>query len=338
MNIVLVRALNRRWLLLGLMFTIISLGVCLGWLQSKPGVTLGWLTCQYFFSYQELGFVSRGFVATILYSFPFLLSIPGLLSVAITLLIVFVVTWWNLFERCTQHMEETDRAVLALVFLLAPSTLLHIGLDYGRFDPLNLVLTIVATRFLQKSHDVLAVMLATTAVLIHEGFMVLDFPLLCAYVLSLGKSHGERLGRLAKFVLLPCAATIVVITWGKYEPGIDKLMAHFEANALYRAAALNGHVSRDALLVIVRTLKDNLNFNTTCFQQTPWFHFVLIGAWFWVVALFYDRIFRRNNLPLLLGIQSATHEHYCMRLFSLGGSGEYQHVHRFASKNRIKGA
>jgi hypothetical protein len=279
------------------MFLIILLGVVLGWLDCKPGVTLGWFTSQYFFSYQDLGFVSRGLVATILHPFPFLLSTYGLLLVTAAITITFVVTWWNLFERCTQHLDVTDRAILALIFLLAPSTLLHVGFDYGRFDPLNLVLAIVAARCLQRSHDLLATLLASTAILIHEGFFMLEFPLLCAYVLNLEKTcNDKRLGRLLRFILLPGAATIAIFVWGKYEPGIDRLMARFGSNSLYLAAAQNGAVDRDALSVIVRSLKDNLDFNISSLRQTSWFHFVLIGTWFWVVAVFFDRFFRRNNL------------------------------------------
>jgi hypothetical protein len=297
MYTVLVRTLNNRWLLLALMFTTVSLGVFLGWLYSKPGATLGWTTSQFFFSYQDLGFVSRGLVATVLHPFPVLLSTQGLLLVTAAILIAFVVTWWDLFERCTQHLDITGRATLALVFLLAPSTLLHLGLDYGRFDPLNLALVIVAARCLQRSRDLLAALLVSIAVLVHEGFLILEFPLLCAYVLSLKRtSYSQQLGRLVRFGLLPSAATIAILVWGKYEPGIDSLMARFEANALYHAAALNGAVDRDALLVIVRTLKDNLDFNVAFFlDHKPWLQLVFIGPWFCVVTLFYDRFFMRNR-------------------------------------------
>jgi hypothetical protein len=299
MHPLLVRILNCRWAILALMFLIISMGIVLGWFYYKPGATLGWCTAQYFFSYQDLGFVSRGLVATVLHPFPFFLSTQGLLLVTVVILVSFVVTFWNLFERCTKQLDKNSHAVLALVFLLAPSTLVHVGLDYGRFDPLNLIFTIVAARCLQRSRDVLAALLVTAALLVHEGFLILEFPLLCAYLWSLNEKeahNGVRLERMVRFVLLPTATAVAVLAWGKYGNGIDTLVAHFETNALYRAAALDGEVNRDALLVIVRTLKDNFDYNIACFQQVPWINFALMGLWFCAFAHFYDRFFKRNKL------------------------------------------
>lgn len=142
--------------------------------------------------------------------------------------------------------------------------------------------------------------------LVHEGYFLIELPLLCAYLLvKRGTAGSFNLGRLLRFILLPTVITIAGLIWGRYEPGIDSLVAWFESNPLYQVAALNGAVDRDSLLVIVRSVQDNLDFNSNRFRMVPWFDFLLIGAWFASFPLFYYRLFSRNKLPRDLLFYSA---------------------------------
>lgn len=150
MLMLLIRLFNSRCGMVFCMSVMVSFGIFLRWHFDNIGWTLGWKTSQYFFSYQDLGFVNRGLVASLLYPFPVLLSKESLLTVTLAIIISFIVVWLRFFEKITINMQPRDRAVIALVFILSPSTLMHLGLDYGRFDPLNIVLTILAAACLRR--------------------------------------------------------------------------------------------------------------------------------------------------------------------------------------------
>lgn len=298
MPAMIVNALNRRAVVLGLMFAALSFGAWFGWFYVKTGASVGWKTSQFFFSYQELGFVSRGLVASLLHPFTPVLSAPGLLAITALMLLAFVVVWWLWSDRAVQDLPAADRAVFVAVCALAPSTLQRMGFDYGRFDPLNVLLLLASLALLRRSRDVMAGAVAAVAVLIHEGFLILQFPVLCALILSDGRAvDGQHLQRLGRFLLLPGLAAIAVVTWGRYEPGIDALVAHFAADPVYRAAAPGGAPNRDALLVITRSLRENWEFNAAFFaERRPWGHLALIVSWLAVFGVFFDRFFARNGL------------------------------------------
>jgi hypothetical protein len=300
MPAVIVNALNRRGVVLGLMLVALGFGAWFGWSYAKTGASVGWKTSQFFFSYQELGFVSRGLVATLLHPFAFLLTASGLLTLTTVMVLGFGFTWWRWADGATQGLPAAERAVLLAVVTLAPSTLQRMGFDYGRFDPLNVLLLLAALACLRRSRDPAAGVLAAIAVLIHEGFLVLQFPVLCAWILAEGGGGRDgrvRWTRLARFLVLPGLTALAVVAWGRYEPGIDALVAHFAADPVYRAAAPGGTPNRDALLVITRTLRENWEFNAAFFaERHPWGHLALIGAWLAVFGAFFDRFYVRNGL------------------------------------------
>ncbi|MBI5770313.1 MAG: DUF2029 domain-containing protein [Verrucomicrobia bacterium] len=268
MSTFIVNAFNRRGAPLALMLAMLGLGAWWGAAYVQTDGTVDWKPSQFFFSYQELGFVSRGLVATLLHPLAVVLSAPGLVAFTAVMLMAFAVVWSRWCAGAARALPPSDRAVLVAWCALAPSTLQRLGFDYGRFDPLNILLLLAALAGLLRGRDLAAAAIAAVAVLIHEGFLVLQFPVLCALILAEADGAGRaRWVRLARFLVLPGLTAVAVMAWGRYEPGIDALVAHFAADPLYRAAAPGGTPNRDALLVITRTLRKNWEFNAAFFAE-----------------------------------------------------------------------
>jgi len=311
----LLKALANRLVFLLLLFAVLGVGIFLGWYYIKTGSTVGWKTSQFFFSYQELGFVKRGLVGTLIHPFPILLTPAGVVTLSCLFLAAFALGFWKFFVDSCGAFGEAERATLAAVCLLAPSMFLRLGFDYGRYDPLTLLLTVLAAAALVKSRDVIAALCCAAAMLIHEGFLVIGFPILCAVILSREEaSASARWRRLMRFAALPIAVTAGVVLFGRYEPGIDVLTQHFKADARYVATVERGEVNVDALIVLTRSAKETFYYSLAFFaERKPFGHLALIGAWFYFFCRFYDGFFRRNALkrdwlyfaafsPLLLSV------------------------------------
>ena len=279
-------------------------------------VTVNQRTTQYFFNYQDLGFIKRGLVGTLLHPFPALTTRLGLASVSGALLILFTVLFWRLFITSTASVAQQGRGVLALLCATMPGFFLRLGWDFGRFDVLDLIAALASFALIERSWWFLASIPAGFAILAHEDFALFALPLMVALARPgvSTQSGGGRAWAWAKLLAVPGAATGAVAVWGRSHWDFAALVHYFAANTAYVAAAPGGQVNLDEVAVLTRTLRDNFALDAQMFvAKRAAFHLPIILVWFWFVWKYASNFYQRNNLrkdlafgaalaPLLLGI------------------------------------
>ena len=164
-----------------------------------------WHTSHFMFSYQDLGFVKRGLVGTLLNidndaTFP---AAAVLFASATALAFAALVAAAALRAPC-----DTARAFI----LLSPAVFLQAGYDLGRLDTVNYVLAL----FIFLSGSRWAVLLAPLTILVHEAALVSVLPLVVSV-------HVLRFG-IQRELMLCCAASVMVLAatllFGRYEGSV----------------------------------------------------------------------------------------------------------------------
>jgi hypothetical protein len=164
-----------------------------------------WHTVHFMFSYQDLGFVKRGLVGTLL-DIDNDASSPAavvLFASATALAFAALVTVAALRAPC-----DTARTFI----LLSPAVFLQAGYDFGRLDTVNHVLMLLI--FLSGSRW--AVLFAPLTILVHEAALFSVLPLVVSV-------HVLRFGIRWELVLC-CAVSLMVLAvtllFGRYEGSI----------------------------------------------------------------------------------------------------------------------
>ena len=154
--------------------------------------TVNLRTTQYLFNYQDLGFVKRGLLGTLLHPFPALTTRLGLAWVCWFLLVLFAILFWRLFIASTEAVAENGRGVLTLLCATMPSFFLRLGYDFGRFDVVDLIAAVLSFAALARSRWFLASIPAGLAILVHEDFILFELPLVAALAGSALAQRAER--------------------------------------------------------------------------------------------------------------------------------------------------
>ena len=131
-------------------------------------------------NYQEFGFNKRGFIGTLLTG----LGIP-----VTKWTLVFLGTGFGFgvfvmamvfFRWATQSVGMHTPFVrnLAILCVLSPCTFLHCGRNLCRFDTINGILLMEAIMIVPRGRGWYAGALAVIGMLIHEGFIFTEYPVL----------------------------------------------------------------------------------------------------------------------------------------------------------------
>jgi len=286
-----------------------------------PAFGVNLRTTQYFFNYQDLGFIKRGLVGTMLHPFPALTTRVGLALVGWALLLVFALQFWSFFLAATASVAGRGRGILALLCAATPAFLLRLGNDFGRFDVIDLMAALACFSLLWRSRWFLASIPAALAILVHEDFLFFQLPLIVALAATL-PGDGKRKPWLS-LLALPAAATAAVFLWGRSRLGLDPLIGYFAHNPRYLAAVPGGQVQVEEVAVLARTLRDNFALNGRMFaQKLAWLHLPVILAWFWFAGRHAAHFYRRNGLAKDLLFYAA----FCPLLLGLVGFDYYRWV------------
>lgn len=204
-----------------------------------------WHTSHFMFSYQDLGFVKRGLIGT-------LLDIDNdakspaavvLFSSATALAFAALVAAAALRAPC-----DTARAFI----LLSPAVFLQAGYDLGRFDTVNYVVALL----ILLSGRRWAVLLAPLTILVHEAAVVSLLPLIVSV-------HVLRFGIRWELVLC-CTVFVIVLAatllFGRYEGSVS-------------LAEIYPNQDPTAFEVLTRGIRDNIAFTLK--------EFTLVDEMFW---------------------------------------------------------
>lgn len=305
-----------------LVFAAFLLPAVLGYLYAKwyfhHGWGVGWKTSQFFFAYQTLGFVKRGLIGSLLHPFPPLLHGAVFLAISAILLLVFVGLFTGRFRRAARVLEPSGRRMLLALCALSPALFLHYGFDLGRFDVLGFLAVFGSLHALEYGHWWLAGLASAVALLAHEAYLVINFPLVLAFALTV-RAPGPLRWRDWAWLILPSVFVSVAIAGaGLYELGQRALIETFTANPRY-LATVGGVVDEDAIAVITRGMKENVEFVRRMFWEAKAFiHLPVIVLWTAVMTWFFHRFYRANGLrpgylfyaaftPLLLSAIACDH-------------------------------
>jgi hypothetical protein len=289
------------------------------------GWGVGWRTSQFFFNYQQLGFVKRGLVGTLLHPFPALLR-PGffaLLSGAWVL--AFVVAWARRVAEVWPGLDRISARWLVILGAASPAIFLRQGFDLGRFDVLGLLAMMASISALERARWWLAGAMGAVALLAHEAYLVINFPLVlaCAFVPATSSEHapcGDAAargspGRWLALLAPVLVAAVAVSRFGNYEAGQAALERFYAQQPLYLAAK-GGQVDGDALSVITRDTHETLAYVARLFwEKRAWLHLPLILAWGALATAYVWRFYRANGLRPGLRFEA------CFPALALGAVG-----------------
>lgn len=260
------------------------------------GWDLGWRTSQFFFSYQELGFVKRALVGSALHPFPSLLRNEVFFALSWFFVATFAALFTGLLVRTSASLDTRNRWLLVALCASSPALFLRQGFDLGRFDVLGLSAMLVGLHAIARDRPLLAGLVSAVALLAHEAYFVINLPLLM--VVQVAHGGSERVparDALLRVLVPPAVVSLALCLFGGYEPGLAALREHFAADPHYLAA--KSAVDDDAIAVLTRGLRDNVDFVVRMFwEKKAWLHLPLILAWGALMTRFIVAFYRVNAL------------------------------------------
>ncbi len=279
--------------------------------------SVGWKTSQFFFAYQSLGFVKRGLMGSLLHPLASWLDAKALLGISVLFFLTFVAVFSRYFVTAARVLKPSDQWLLLMLCALSPATFLHHGLDLGRFDILGLLVTFAAFAALSRGHWWLAGASSGLAVLAHEAYLLINFPLVIAFAVSLRTERSSWFEWLG-LVLPSLIAATAIAAAGLFEPGLQALISHFSGDPNYLRAT-KGQVDEPALAVIARTMRENIEGVIRMFWVTrAYLHLPVVLLWGSLIARLFRDFYRVNGLqpgglhyaaysPLLLSLIAWDH-------------------------------
>ncbi len=193
-----------------------------------------WKLAQFLVGYDDLGFVRRGLIAT-LYGFPN--------DTPVTREVVLVAAWPTvaLVFVLALAISRLPDPRLALGLLVSPALFQQMGYDLGRFDQINLLISLV----ILLSSRSMAVLFLPLTVLIHEASLLVHIPLVLAIHLQ---RHGLDRAIVLCFGLL--ALTTVAVFGFAARPELTVLQAQFP-NATEPSLAVHFNTMSDNIAYVV---------------------------------------------------------------------------------------
>jgi hypothetical protein len=238
-----------RWT--GCLLTALPVLASLLWLGGTIHRTYG--PTHYFLNYRH-GFLKRALLGELLLPLHFI-SLRTIVAIELVIFAAVIAVTYFVFRRTLFGTLE-ERSFAAFL-LAAPALLPHLAYLSGDLDSVLYICTVLALgAFLAMSANaavVCAIALSFVALLIHEAFLLLFYPLLLAIMVDLCRRH--RLGRgliIAQFVVV-AIAFFAILHFGKWSiPHPEYLVAAQQRTDM----PLEGTV----FLVLSNTLQRQLQF------------------------------------------------------------------------------
>jgi len=237
-----------RWA--GRLFTVLPLLVSLLWLGGTFHRTYG--PTHYFLNYQH-GFVKRALLGELLLPLHFI-GVRTILAIELAIFAAVVAVTYIVFRRML-FGTLGERALVAFL-LAAPALLPHFAYLSGDLDSVLYICTVLAVgAFLAMPAAAAAcvVALSVVALLIHEAFALLFYPLLVAIMIDQCRRHRLRTGVIIAQLVTIAIVFVAILHFGKWS------VPHPE----YLAAAqqrTNMPLEGTVFLVLSNTLQQQLHF------------------------------------------------------------------------------
>jgi hypothetical protein len=157
----------------------------------------------------RLGFIKRGLIGSIITLLSRLGITPGIRNTIISLSFVntivlyamFFLILWRIFKK-----TNSDEYSYCILFVLMTSPfILTSGDFFGNFDAIIIVISFICVWLIIHNKIILCSLLAVIAMLIHENYLVLGFPLMLFTVYITRNNHDRSIKRM----LYPICAVIM---------------------------------------------------------------------------------------------------------------------------------
>ncbi len=161
----------------------------------------------FFFNY-SYGFMKRGFVGSIFH----LLGITPTKTLILLLWLLLINLFAFLFYRHAARRIGSGLDHFLLFALLSPATFVQFMGEIGRFDGINVLLLLFSLLLLEGGFRGFVPLLAVVGILVHEGFFLIQLPVL----LSVSLWKGYRRFAALTF-LLSLVAFLIVMSFGRLD-------------------------------------------------------------------------------------------------------------------------
>ncbi len=213
-----------------------------------------WKYAMYAINYNDYGFVKRGFIGTLFKNIFGTFSIQAVNCLfALQLLLAILLTIYFLHKIRDKFNSSKSYLVFSLIILLSPATFSHFVFDFGRLD-LTITLVFLLQFYLYKKNLlIISSIVSCIGILTHEIYIIIfTFPLLI-FVLHENNHRKDTFLSLFKLMTLPAITTLLLYCFGKYEPGLNILVAHLNTDI-----GLDWNYF-DSAKVWTRSLSDNIS-------------------------------------------------------------------------------
>ncbi|MBD3750775.1 MAG: hypothetical protein IE931_14935 [Sphingobacteriales bacterium] len=138
---------------------------------------------QYFASY-HLEFLKRGVVATIFQFFSIAATKLNIFVLNVILANLLFLVVWHLSKTVFMNINQKVWLIFMWVFIVSPATAVQFGNDFGRFDPLNMLIMVVSVWIILNYKAIVInwaiPVLSGMAILIHEIYIFTGLPIVLA--------------------------------------------------------------------------------------------------------------------------------------------------------------
>ena len=169
--------------------------------------TIGSTIERYYFSY-HYEFMKKGFIGTILHYFNISPTRKLIYLISLINANFFLILYMIYLKKMTALIPKKQFSLFMLFFILSPAVALQFGYSAGLFDHFVILITLIILYFLagknKFSYIVLPILLAV-GLLIHEGFLLFNIPVIFAVILN-----ETRKGNFKHHLFFATSSTIII--------------------------------------------------------------------------------------------------------------------------------
>ena len=181
--------LDKRFLLFFLLFNLLLmhkflLSILFNGIVDYEYIMGSWKVAQYFFSYFD-EFIKRGLIGTFFDLLNINVSHKSIVISSLIISNVFFIIFYTFSNLAFQNSEKKYFTMFILLFILSPATVMHLGIDLGRYDHYMLLLFITSLILLSKNANYTTVTLPIILILgllTHEIFLFFYAPIIFSII------------------------------------------------------------------------------------------------------------------------------------------------------------
>lgn len=234
-----------------------------------------WKLTQYFFSYSS-EFTKRALIGTFYELTSIDVSFSSILILSVLSLILFFIIIYTLARSSFILSDKKYFNLFIILFIISPATVMHFGIDLGRFDHITFaimaLMVLILTHYTNSYLVIFIPLLISINLLIHEAFLFTGLSLILT--ISYNEYKQQKVSK--KFLLFELVAIVIslvaILFYGQASPSTLNYVLS-EANNTYPDYKRYD----DAVSVLSRSISDNLNITLPRYLKIDtWVHILFV--------------------------------------------------------------